>query len=197
MLTQRDRDILTWIEDYKSITLSQCTYLFFNGCYEGCRRRLKQLEQNELLKNCPNSWLNSKVYYNNKLLSDHNLFIFEFLKVIKQHGGEIIKFKLQPQYLDKKIRPDAFIIFSYEGNVYFVLLEVDFTHYTSNIKMRRYEELYKTGELQEQCCNTFPIIVIARPTQGIRYNSHNFNVVYLDLYYNNISTLLLHNSNIL
>lgn len=147
-LTQRDREILTWIQDYKSITLSQCTYLFFNGNYEGCRRRLKQLESFGLLKSIPNVLLKTRVYYQERLLSDHDLFIYEFLKIIKINSGEIIQFQLKPQYLDKKIVPDCFIIFSYNGNVFFILLEVDLTHYTSNSKMKRYEELYKTGELQ-------------------------------------------------
>lgn len=197
MLTQRDKDILTWIEQYKSITLSQCTYLYFNGNYEGCRRRLKQLEDMKLLKSSQNMLLKSRVYFQEKLISDHNLFVYEFLKLIKLNGGEIIKFKKQPTFMNKKIRPDAFIIFSYQGNVYFILLEVDLTHYTSNSKMKRYEEVYKTGEIQEQCCGTFPIIVIARPTEGIRYNSSNFNVIYLDLYYSNIINLLLQNPSII
>jgi hypothetical protein len=196
MLTKRDREVLTWLEEYKSVTLSQSTYFFFNGIYESARRRMNQLEEMGFLKSINNNLLNSKVYFQNKLIRDHNLFIYEFLKVIKMNGGEIIKFETQPQYMDKKIRPDAFIIFSFQGNVYFILLEVDLTHYTSNTKMQKYEELYKTGELQEQCCGTFPIVVIARPTNGIRYNSANFNVIYLDLFYSNIDKLLLHNSSI-
>ncbi|MCI1478201.1 MAG: hypothetical protein LKH93_19745 [Clostridium beijerinckii] len=196
-LTQRDREILTWIQDYKSITLSQCTYLFFNANYEGCRRRLKQLESFGLLKSIQNQLLRSRVYYQERLLTDHDLFIYEFLKVIKVNGGEIIQFQIKPQYMENKIIPDCFIIFSYNGNVFFILLEVDLTHYTSNTKMKRYEELYKTGELQKICCKTFPIVVIARPTQGIRYNSYNFNCIYLDLFYNNLNNLLLHNSSII
>ncbi|HBJ1647834.1 TPA: hypothetical protein LA462_002349 [Clostridium botulinum] len=197
MLTDRDRDILTWIQDYKSITLSQCSYLYFNGSYESCRRRLKQLEQRNLITSIPSVLLKSKIYYKEKLTSEHNLLIYEFLKVVISNGGEIIKFKTQPSYMNKKIRPDAFIIFAYDGNVYFTILEVDLNHYTSNLKMKKYEELFKAGELQKECCNTFPIIVISRPTRGIRYNSKNFNVVYLDLFYNNIKPLLLQNPNII
>lgn len=196
-LTKRDREILQFIQDYKSISLSQCVYLFFNGNYEGCRRRLKQLEDFGLLKSIQNPLLKSRVYFQERLLTDHDLFIYEFLKVVKLNGGEIIQFQIKPQYLQGKIIPDAFVIFSYNNNVYFILLEVDLTHYTSNSKMKRYEELYKTSEVQNQCCGTFPIIIIARPTEGIRYNSYNFNVVYLDLYYSNIYNLLFHNSSII
>lgn len=198
MLTSRDREILTWIQDYKAITVAQCTEILFNGNYEGCRRRLKQLEDMELLKSYITRYSKEKVYYQEKKLSEHDLNIYNFLKVIKKNSGDIIKIQNQPQYMDGKIRPDAFVVFSYQGNVYFILLEVDLTHYTSNSKMQRYEELYKTGELQTQCYGTFPIIIITRPTMdGIRYNSSNFNVVYLDFYYSNISSLLFHNSSIL
>lgn len=198
MLTSRDRQVLTWIQDYKAISVAQCTELFFTGNYEGCRRRLKQLEDMELLKSYITRYSKEKVYYQEKKLSEHDLNIYNFLKVIKKNGGEIIKIKTQPQYMDGKIRPDSFIIFLYNEMVYFILLEVDLTHYTSMSKMQKYEELYKSEELQEKCCNTFPIIVIARPTtNGIRYNSKNFHVIYLDLSYNNINNLLLQNSSII
>lgn len=195
MLTQRDREVLTWIQDYKAISVAQCTELYFGGNYEGCRRRLKQLEDMEFLKSYITRYSKEKVYYVDKKLSEHDLNIYNFLKVIKKHGGEIIKIKNQPQYLNGAIRPDSFIIFSYKDNVYFILLEVDLTHYTSMTKMQKYEELYKSGELQKDCYNTFPIIIIARPSlDGIRYNSNNFHTVYLDLSYNGINNLLLDNT---
>lgn len=197
MLTSRDREVLTWIEKYKSITVSQCTYLFFGGNYEVCRRRLKKLEEMNFLKSSPSVLLKSKIYFNEKQLSEHDLFIIEFLKAIKVNGGEIVQFEIKPHYMDNSIIPDAYIVFSYNGNVYFTLLEVDLTHYTSHSKMKKYEELFKTGELQSKCFENFPIIVVGRPTEGIRYNSNNFSVIYLDLFYNNLNNLLLHNSSIL
>ncbi|WP_061298339.1 hypothetical protein, partial [Clostridium botulinum] len=150
MLTSRDRQVLTWIQDYKAITVDQASTLFFNNSYESARRRLKQLEQMELLESSTSVVLNNKFYFDNRPISDHNLLVLEFIKVIKKHGCELIDLKIQPSYLNDKIRPDARIVFSYLNNVYFILLEVDYTHYTSNIKMKKYEELYRTGELQEE-----------------------------------------------
>ena len=40
MLKLRDREILRWIEEYKLLTIRQASILFFNGSYEGARRRL-------------------------------------------------------------------------------------------------------------------------------------------------------------
>ncbi|NFI96091.1 hypothetical protein FC961_17305 [Clostridium botulinum] len=191
MLTERDRRVLKWIEDYKSISVPQATELFFNGTYESCRRRLKQLEDMELLKSYISQFSREKVYYQEKKLKDHELLVYDFLKVVKKKGGEIRQIKLQPQYLKGLIRPDAYIEFTLENNLYFIILEVDYTHYTPNIKMQLYEKLYREGTLQKQCYGTFPIVIISRPTlNDIRYNSSNFDVIYTDLHYNNLQSFL-------
>ena len=44
MLKPRDREILRWIEEYNLLTIRQASILFFNGSYEGARRRLFQLD---------------------------------------------------------------------------------------------------------------------------------------------------------
>jgi hypothetical protein len=54
-----------------------------------------------------------------------------------------------------------------------------------------YEKLYKERDSYSEFLGTFPIIVIARPTKGIRYNSLNFELVYTDLAYSNLNNLLL------
>ncbi len=191
MLTDRDRRVLKWIEGYKAISVTQATELFFNGTYESCRRRLKQLEDMELLKSYISQFSREKVYYQEKKLKDHELLVYDFLKVVKKKGGEIRQIKLQPQYLKGLIRPDAYIEFTLENNLYFIILEVDYTHYTSNIKMQLYEKLYREGTLQKQCYSTFPIVIISRPTlNDVRYNSSNFDVIYTDLHYNNLQSFL-------
>ncbi|NHL28870.1 hypothetical protein FDF02_13170 [Clostridium botulinum] len=191
MLTERDRKVLKWIEDYKSISVPQATELFFNGIYESCRRRLKQLEDMELLKSYISQFSREKVYYQEKKLKDHELLVYDFLKVIKKEGAEIKTIKIQPQYLKGLIRPDAYIEFICENNLYFIILEVDYTHYTSNIKMQLYGKLYREGTLQKQCYGTFPIVIISRPTlNDVRYNSSNFDVIYTDLHYNNLHSFL-------
>ena len=191
MLTNRDRQVLKWIEDYKAISVTQATELLFNGTYESCRRRLKQLEDMELLKSYISQFSREKIYYQEKKLKDHELLVYDFLKVIKKEGAEIKTIKIQPQYLKGLIRPDAYIEFIYENNLYFIILEVDYTHYTSNIKMQLYEKLYKEGTLQKQCYGTFPIVIISRPTlNDVRYNSSNFDVIYTNLHYNNLQSFL-------
>lgn len=190
MLTERDREILTWVENYKAISINQASILFFNNTYEGARRRLKQLEEMNHLQHYNINDTKEKIYYYDKKLSKHDLLILDFIATLKKYNCELLEYKYQPQYLGGKIRPDAFIVFKKDNLVYFILLEVDLHHYTSNSKMQIYECLYKTGELQKKCCGTFPLVIIARPTKGIRYNSNNFQVIYTGLDYNNIDRFL-------
>lgn len=191
MLKERDREILRWIEDYKAISVPQATELFFNGIYESARRRLKQLEAMQLLKSYKSQLSEEKVYYQDKKLKDHDLLVYDFIKEVYKQGGILRKLKLQPRYLKDNIRPDAYIEFAYKRNIYFIILEVDYTHYTSNSKMQLYEKLYKEETLQKDCYGTFPIIIISRPSlNDIRYNSSNFEVIYTDLRFKNLSRLL-------
>lgn len=192
MLTERDKTILTWIEKHKAISVNQCTEIFFNHNYEGCRRRLKQLESMELLKSYVSKFKNEKIYYQEKKLRDHDLLIYDFIKVIcKNEGCYFLDMKTQPYYLKGLIRPDAFITFRKNNTVYFILLEVDYTHFTNNIKMQLYEKLCKSGQVQEECMGEFPIVIISRPSlSDVRYNSSNFKVIYTDLSYSNIDNFL-------
>lgn len=194
MLTNRDREVLRWLEDYKAITVCQATQMFFKGCYEGCRRRLKELEEYGVLKSYKTRLTDEKVYYIEDKLSDHDILRYNFLKEIKRLGGNILNLDTKPSYLKDKIRPDAYVEFEYQGEVYFILLEVDLTHYTSPLKMKKYEELYKSGELQSKCYGTFPIIIISRATKNdVRYNSRNFKVIYTDFGYKTLSRFLFYN----
>ncbi|WP_265976222.1 hypothetical protein, partial [Brucella intermedia] len=118
--------------------------------------------------------------------------IYDYLKELKIIGCDLIDIKIEPEYLKGLIRPDAYVLFRHEDYKYIALLEVDYTHYTDNIKMNTlYEKLYSERENYKEFFGTFPIVVIARSTKGIRYNSGNFEVIYTDLSYSNLEGLLL------
>lgn len=192
MITDRDKEILRWIEDYKAITLRQATELFFKGNYKGASRRMAQLEDMDILKSYTSKIKKEKVYYQEKKVNDHRLYIYDYLKELKRLGCELLDIKIEPSFLNGNIRPDAYVIFKYDRYKYLTLLEVDYTHYTDNIKLNTlYEKLYKERDSYKEFLGTFPIVVIARPTKGIRYNSSNFEIVYTDLIYSNLNNLLL------
>ncbi|MDU3548974.1 MAG: hypothetical protein E7F83_16330 [Clostridium sp.] len=192
MITDRDKEVIKCIEEYKAITLRQATELFFKGNYKGASRRMAQLEEMGVLKSYISKAKKEKVYYQERKVNDHRLYIYDYLKELKRLRCDLIDIKIEPEYLKGLIRPDAYVLFRYEDYKYITLLEVDYTHYTSNIKMNTlYEKLYSERENYKDFFGTFPIVVIARSTKGIRYNSGNFEVIYTDLSYSNLEGLLL------
>jgi replication initiation and membrane attachment protein DnaB len=184
VLMPRDKQILRFLEENKAITIFQAYRIFFNEAkygYDRARVRLKQLEKFGLIRSYKNKLTDQKVYYNGEKISSHDLYINEFYSLLVYNGCTNIDIKRQPRYLKDLIRPDAFIKFEYKDNIYFVLLEVDFTHVTSLSKFHLYEKLYKSNELQKQCFGTFPMItVISIDENPIKYESESLDIIYMN-----------------
>ena len=191
MLTERDLKILDWIDKYKAITIEQCRYLFFDGSYEAARRRLSILEKDNTIKSYIAKSTKQKAYYIQKKISDHDLYILDYIKVLKSLGCEIVDIKMKPRYLNNLIIPDCFVKFKFHRYTFNTLLEVDYTHFTEQDKLNvLYEKLAKdTSEYEEFNDRSF-ILVIAKPMVTTRYNSRNFDVIYTDLSYKNLFNLL-------
>ena len=196
-LQNRDRQVLRFLEEHRAITTQQAINIFFKKDISAYRR-LNQLEEAGILQSYMRG--KNKVYKlsgETKELSEHDLLIYDFYSWIYSKGGEVIEFKKNPHYFKSMLIPDAAVKFRlpYEGQVYTIysLVEIDLNHYTDNTKMNVwYEKLYREQVLKSWCgAAEFPFIIIARPTQGIRYNSNNFNCTYCDLKFTNLDRLLL------
>ena len=191
MLTERDLKILEWIDEFKAISIEQCRYIFFNGSYEAARRRLSTLEKDKSIKSYTARATKQKVYYVDKKISDHDLYILDYLKVLKSYGCEIVDVKIKPRYLNNLIIPDAFVKFKFNKYTFNTLLEVDYTHFTEQDKLSvLYEKLAKDTSKYEEFNNRDFILVIAKPTVTTRYNSKNYDVIYTDLNYKNLFNYL-------
>lgn len=191
MLTERDKKVYKWLEEYRAITINQAATMFYSNNYEVCRRRLKELENRKELKSYKSKILNQKVYYQNQKVSEHDLLVLDFAREVVKLGGTLRKFKTQPQYCKGLLRADAYIEFIYKKNVYFVLVEVDYTHFTDYKKIQMYEHLYFQNELQQKCYGTFPILLIIKPIVDLRYHSNNFQIIYTSFQFKNLKRLLL------
>jgi replication initiation and membrane attachment protein DnaB len=180
----RDKQILKFLEQNKAITIYQAYRMYFNEAkfgYDRARVRLKQLEDYGLLRSYKNKLTDEKVYYTDDKVSSHDLYVNEFYSLLVFNGCTNIVIKRQPRFLKDLIRPDALFRFEYKNNLYFVLLEVDFTHVTSTSKFQLYERLYKSEELQKICHGVFPLItVISIDENPIKYESDSLDIVYLN-----------------
>lgn len=192
MITDRDKEILMFIEDHRALTVKQAQRIFFGDNYEGCRRRMNELADRNVLKSYISKLTGQKVFYMEKKISDHDLLILEFYSHLIAAGCKVRKFKKNLHYLNDLIRPDAFFEFSYDNNLFFTLLEVDHTHYTSIDKFKLYEKLFREGELKKECYGTFPILSVMRATtKDLRYSSKMFDIIYLDFKLDKLNDLLL------
>lgn len=195
MRTRRDKDIEIFLEKYKAISTVQACKIFFNGDIKSCSRRLNELEEREILTHYYVD--KNKIYKlvgEEREFSKHDLYIISFYSWVYENGGEVLDFILEPHYF--MMIPDALfkLKIPYNGDTYIidVLLEIDYTHYTSIAKLTWYDRLYNDEILKDFCGDTeFPFVVIAREREGMRTFKNNYNVRYCDLEFNNLLQLLL------
>lgn len=189
MLMPRDKELLRWLEVNHAISVKQAEIIFFKN-YESARRRLFQLEEMGTLKSYKNELTKEKVFYYDKKLTPHDLYKHDFYKKIIEHGGEVIRFDREPRYLNDLFRSDGYFEFKYNNLIYCCILEVDYKHLTDSRKMVLYERLYRDGTLQKEL-GVFPMLVVVRENLGVRYNSSNFDCLYLDFKMEKFSEFVL------
>lgn len=179
MLTQRDKNMLRYLEDHGAFTIYQCYQMFFKHSRYGfdlARKRLKKLEELKFIKHYTNTATKEYVYYLDKRLSAHELYVMSVYSTLIYEGAEIIKFQKESRFLNGDIRADALIEYSFNGYIDDIIVEVDLTH---SPDISEYERLYDAGELQKQCGGEFPILLIVSDKDK-KYISNKINIVQIN-----------------
>jgi hypothetical protein len=178
ILTQRDRSILRFIENFGGITIYQCSKVFFTDAkhgYELARKRLKKMYEMKLVKFYTNNLTNERVYCTDTKMTPHNIYLVDLYAAFIQQGASILDYNFhQPTWLDGKYRSDGFLKVQYNGKKRIYCVEVDVTHSTN---MQKYEEIYTSNEIQNRY-GGFPMIIIIGETIN-QYSSENFDIAYL------------------
>ncbi|WP_075810070.1 hypothetical protein [Clostridium perfringens] len=199
MITQRDYTILRHMEMFRAISLKNVAGIYFqkegykdkNYAYKCASRRMKALENMGIVLSYINSYTQEKIYYTEKKVSPHDLFIQDFWRKLLELDFNVLEFNTKVNLMKGQLKPDAFIEAEIEGIKANYFLEVDLNHYTNKEKIVRYEMFYKSDELKKLCENRKPCLVITRPThRDIRYTSNIFDIVYTDLKYTNLEKFL-------
>ncbi|MBY6758614.1 hypothetical protein HYH82_15080 [Clostridium botulinum] len=194
-LTNRDRDILKFIEQYGSITINQCSKIFFNKCkqnYYQARKRLRTLYNSKYIKRYRKDMRSEAVYYLDKKLSIHDLKVLDIYAEIINLGAEIKCFKKEYtiKCKNKEYRADGLIECIRDGYFYPILIEVDYTHFTSNKKLLGiYNSNYFQNKYKDLDTDIFPTVLIVRPFLSNNINNLPFNIIYSTMCINNINTL--------
>lgn len=193
MITQRDRDIVKFVEDYKSITIKQCSRLMWSHASSGykiAQKRLSNLVNNRYLKIAKTD-TQENLYYIDKKLSHHDLLINGFYIELLTCGASDVKFAKDKSWLDGKIISDAFFAYIYNDKLMYNILEVCWTH--KNIPINNYEKLYSSDEGKQLigACGEFPTIVVLDSYDRENYKSDILKIVRLDYNFNNLPMLFM------
>lgn len=169
MISKKDKLILKFIEEHKCITINQCAKTVFTGnkyAYDQARKQLQQLYKEKIIQRYKNI-NNEAVYYTTQKLGIHELEIIDVYSELIFLGAkvELFKKKYRINISEKKYREiDALIELSYDDFFIPLIIEIDYTHYTSITKL---QEIYNSNHFQEKYKdigeNIFPLIVIVRP----------------------------------
>lgn len=175
ILTDRDKEIIQFLKDFKVATTTTISDLYFNSSLRPCQRRLKYLCEHGYIKSYQQNVITEKLHYVRKkpVNLKHALILSEFISKLKLNNIEVLKYKV-PYKLDNVIA-DAFIAIRVNNNnlIYFVEVEN-----TKQFNLEKYEKLYYSRNWKE----VFPIFpgIIVISDKIIKVNN-KFNIISIKL----------------
>lgn len=192
-LKQRDREILQFIQDYKSITVNICSKIHFRKSkynYIEASRRLKIMHKNGVIKRTRSKHTSEFIYYNDKPLSPHDIHILEVYAELIFNGLEILNFEQQRPFLEETYFVDGFIEFAAPAKNgkrqhHSILYEIDLSHASG---FDRTIEIYESRDMQtyfmkeyKTTKEKFPVFLIVSHVIPKNPEYHNeFKIEYMD-----------------
>lgn len=184
MLTDRDKNIISFIESIGFASIQQVQKMFFNTRYgyDCARKRLKKLADNKGYIKCfknfdTNEYIYIPIKSNLKKVSLHNLKILDYICELHILGCKINLIELEPIF--HNIKPDALINFEFNGYSYYQLIEVQMRH--SFVDIDRFLDNQVVTEIYNRCNEVLPRLIIIQDTNK-DYNKNNntqFDIVQL------------------
>ena len=189
MITDRDREIINFIDKIGFATINHIADLFFNCnnfAYDLARRRLKKIKENgNYLRSVYCSEINKLIYtpYDSKKtnVKIHDIKLIDYLTKLKKLGCDIKEFELFPHF--NNIVPDMYLKFVFDGYEYYQLVEIQLRHENVNLDRFMVEDNIKS--ILNRCNNTLPTIVIVQDSRHIYENSY-YDIIKLNTNLNDI-----------
>lgn len=109
ILTERDNQIIDFLNNYKSAYTSTICNLFFNGSLRPCNRRLKHLREHGFIKSSQEYVSSEKIHYINKKPTQlkHSCICSQFASYMKLNNN-ILKEKIE--YKIGNVRCDLLMV---------------------------------------------------------------------------------------
>lgn len=138
-LTNRDVEILNFLDKVKGATIEQIQIMFFPS-YDTAKRRLRQLKENNFLKCAIHPVLNKKIYYIKRLPSYHSIIINHVCILLKDKI-----YRVQKEFKIDKYKVDALLVLKDKT---IVILEVDIFNRTTEEKYINIKKVMDSKKLE-------------------------------------------------
>jgi hypothetical protein len=176
MLTERDREIISFIDNIGWSTINNISNMFFSNnkfSYDLARKRLKKIKDiGDYIKCFVNSETTETIYvpYNSskKKVSIHDVMVLNYICKLKLLGCTVDKTELEPVF--GNIKPDALVQFTFNGYRYHQLIEMQIRH--NLIDLDRYNNQGVMESILDRTNNTIPKLIIIQDTK-INYSDNN------------------------
>lgn len=156
MITKRDKQIIAHMAEYKYATIKQLEKIFFREqqySYNIARRRMDRLIAAGYVRTHKEENSNKIVYILNDKTekinppSAHRMLVLDVLAEMHYLGMDVKEFTVEKEWMDGKIRSDAFAICDIQDRRYRFFVEVHISNNKHNLE--KYSTLYESGEVQE------------------------------------------------
>ena len=184
VLTERDNNILEFLQIYKCATTSTLANIFFNGSKRPCSRRLKHLREHGFINSSQEFVCLEQIHYLNKKPTQlkHSTILTNFIGLLYLNNVEVLKTKVE--YSIEHLRSDMLLVCKINEKTQIFFIEVC---NTKKFDIKKYIKLKESLKWK----NTFPIfpniIVISNKPVD---NHKSLNIITLDLDLNNFNRLI-------
>lgn len=195
-INQNTKDILSFIEKYGFITAKICSRIIYKNCkqsYNLASRKLLKMEQSKLLQRYLDS-SNEYIYQiNKKHITAHKYYLIDFYSRLYERVDSVELFEVERSWEISKKRNDGFIIYKNRDSFYSLLIEIDYSHFTSKEKLN---SLYESKEVQKYFNDNysvqdyFPTVVVVSMLGNAKYKDVEFDYLSLDFNFTNIDRLI-------
>jgi len=199
MLTERDREIISFIDKIGYATIQNIADLFFSQnrfSYDLSRKRLKKIkEMGNYVRSFQNSETTETVYVpfesNKKKVSIHDIMVLNYICKLNLLGCNIECTEIEPIF--NNIKPDALVKFTFDNFQYAQLIEMQIRH--NLVDLDRYNNQNVMNAILDKTDNIIPKLIIIQDTK-INYAENNptlMDIIQMDTSLGDIPKTLMEN----
>lgn len=183
VLTERDKQIIDFLSEYKCATTTTISNIFFNGSKRPTTRRLKLLREHGLINSAQEFVCLEQIHYINKKPKQikHTIIETNFISKLYENNIEILK--LKKEFKIGNVRSDLLLVCKIDNKALIYFIEVC---NTKPFDTNKYIRL-KDSNYWKEYFPVFPSIIVIsdKPITDSKY----LNIISLNLSLNNFNKI--------